>query len=526
MRCPNPNIWTAFYGGELEEAAAEQLADHLQGCAACRRDFDQLSSLGAAMRGALSTPLRPPTRHRPTGSPHASRIPLAVAAGLAAVALGVVWHAKPSPDPAPKAAARSVPRVEEPRPVEPRSMPPPAEEVSPRETVPANPEPLVARMPAIRPPAGPALSPIPPEPTPAAPVAADAPRTAKETIAEPPRTMQEPPIVATLERAEGEVALTSLSGRIAAHSNTAIAEGQGLEATGSRSRAVVRYSDGTRVELGEKSAVGRFCDRMSANGIGKWIELTEGTLTVEAAHQPADRAMVIASPHADVRVVGTVFRVVVEPGEKGFTRLDVLEGRVRLSRPAGSADVFGGFTATAAPGAELAARPMARSMPETLRRLSFEDGRLPKSIEAGAVERGPERMGNRFCVAGAVIPGATSGGHVKLSDDGKGLFNYSEDLFLAFDYWVDGSVSTLDLHLWSRVQQTTFGTTVWSTPREQWVHLVLPLTEFVRTEGERFFHPKLGEAIPNLWIQAGQAGGRLYLDNLEILRIRKRDARR
>ncbi|MBI3855324.1 MAG: hypothetical protein HY293_06500 [Planctomycetes bacterium] len=169
---------------------------------------------------------------------------------------------------------------------------------------------------------------------------------------------------------------------------------------------------------------------------------------------------------------------------------------------------------------------MPRMGAESICRLTFDDGRLPKIFEAGTLEKGPERTGSRFCVAGAMIPGATSGGHVKLNDDGKGLFNYSDELFLAFDYWADDTVRTLDLHVWSRAQQVTFGTTVWNTPREQWTHLVLPLSEFVRTEPDRLLHLKPGEAVPNLWIQAGQPGGKLYLDNLEIVRLRKKEARR
>ena len=106
------------------------------------------------------------------------------------------------------------------------------------------------------------------------------------------------------------------------------------------------------------------------------------------------------------------------------------------------------------------------------------------------------------------------------NDDSKGLFAYSDDLVLSFDYWADDSVRTLDLHLWSRAQQTTFGMTVWNTPREQWTHQVIPLTEFVRTEADRLFRMRAGEAVPNLWIQAGQPGGKLYLDNLEIVRLR------
>jgi ferric-dicitrate binding protein FerR (iron transport regulator) len=526
MRCPDLETWTASYGGETEESVSRRLAEHLQSCSRCQDVFDQLCGLGAAMRGALAAPARPQaSRLRSIRSPRPSWIPLAVAASFAAAALGLVSFVKESRV-APEAAVVRTRAVIEERPVpgapSPAEAPsvPPALPAPPSKPLPVEPaEPAAALRPEVPPP--PPIDPPPSAPATPEPLKFPAPPEPAAT-----RPAEPAVIIAVLERCEGDVSVTSSAGRLPSRQNQALSAGQGLATAGARSRAVVRFPDGTRMELGEKSTLGQISDHTGARGIGRWMELQEGTLTLDVAPQPADRAMLIASPHGEARVVGTVLRLVVEPGEKGSTRLEVLEGKVRLTRQGAGVDVHGGFTATAAAGGELAARPLPKLLPETLCKFTFEDGRLPKAFESGTLERGPERAGSRFCIAGAMIPGGTSGGHVKLNDDGKGLFVYSDDLFLAFDYWADDSVRTLDLHMWSRAQQTTFGTTVWNTPREQWTHLVLPLADFVRTEAERLLHLKPGEAVPNLWIQAGQVGGKLYLDNLEILRIRKREARR
>ena len=294
--------------------------------------------------------------------------------------------------------------------------------------------------------------------------------------------------------------------------------GQGLS-TGAMSRVVVRFSDGTRVELAERTEIARVADREGAAGIGTWIELTQGAVTIDAVRQPAGRAMSIASPHGEARVLGTTLRLAVG---KESTRLEVVEGRVKLSRKGGGAvDVIAGYAAVAGPNDELAARPMPRRVVETLFKADFEDGRLPKNCEAAGVEKGPDRAGNRYCAAGARNPGASCGGQVRWGDEGgKGLFAYADDLVLSVDLWVDSTVRTIDIHAWMRTQQLTFGTTLWDLPREQWVHLVIPLSDFGRPDQDRIIHPKPGELAGTFWIQAGQVGGRLYLDNVEIVRVR------
>jgi hypothetical protein len=63
----------------------------------------------------------------------------------------------------------------------------------------------------------------------------------------------------------------------------------------------------------------------------------------------------VATPHGEARVLGTVFRLVVDPAS---TRLEVREGKVRLTRESKSVDVPAGQYATAGAGTSLAARSL------------------------------------------------------------------------------------------------------------------------------------------------------------------------
>src|SRR4029077_5796333 len=99
--------------------------------------------------------------------------------------------------------------------------------------------------------------------------------------------------VATLERCEGEVR----AGQLPAREAQTLYAGQGLSCAGPKSRAVVRFPDGTRIELGEKTVIGAIADRAGAQGVGRWVDLSHGSVMVEAAHQAPDRAMLIATPH-------------------------------------------------------------------------------------------------------------------------------------------------------------------------------------------------------------------------------------
>ncbi len=109
--------------------------------------------------------------------------------------------------------------------------------------------------------------------------------------------------------------------------------------------AVLAYADGTTVEIGNSTWI----QRLTENG-GKRLELTEGTVRATVAKQPEGKPFILATPHGEARVVGTVFRLTAT---KAGTHLEVEEGKVRLQ----GVDVSTGQVAVAAPGTAPVVRP-------------------------------------------------------------------------------------------------------------------------------------------------------------------------
>ncbi|MFN3485020.1 MAG: FecR family protein, partial [Planctomycetota bacterium] len=114
-----------------------------------------------------------------------------------------------------------------------------------------------------------------------------------------------------------------------------------------RETGVLRFPDGTRLELSPGTVVrGVTVER------GKRVEIERGGVAAEVPKQPVP--MVFATPQAEAMVLGTTLRLAVD-GKS--TRLEVLEGRVRLTRLSDrkSVDVAAGFFAVAAAGSDCAA---------------------------------------------------------------------------------------------------------------------------------------------------------------------------
>jgi len=164
--------------------------------------------------------------------------------------------------------------------------------------------------------------------------------------------------VATLGYVEGDVVLVALGKKTAAKTGEPILAGDGLEVAGRGGVAVVRYADGTRLELREGTAI----EAILGGAGGKRLSLIRGALHPDVAKQPPHEPMVILTPHAEVKVLGTTLRIVVDLTGTGSTRLDVDEGKVRLTRTSDgkAADVTSGHYAVAATGLEMTPKPMAR----------------------------------------------------------------------------------------------------------------------------------------------------------------------
>ena len=95
--------------------------------------------------------------------------------------------------------------------------------------------------------------------------------------------------------------------------------------TGANGAANADFSDSSKISLGANTALA-FVAR-TGTPQNKNLRLDAGALTVQAAHQPGDRPMIVATPHAIATVAGTRFVLKVD-GQS--TALDVTEGRVRF----------------------------------------------------------------------------------------------------------------------------------------------------------------------------------------------------
>ncbi len=114
--------------------------------------------------------------------------------------------------------------------------------------------------------------------------------------------------------------------------------------------AVVRYADGTLVRLDGG------CEAWFGHDAGALrVHLVHGRLSADVAHQPVGHPAVIATPDAEVTVLGTELAVTALGGE---TLTEVGRGRVSLQRLVDHAQVAigAGEYALAAPGLTLATR--------------------------------------------------------------------------------------------------------------------------------------------------------------------------
>jgi hypothetical protein len=338
----------------LESAVTEELRLRTMGAAAETND---------AMAACAAESLHAPTRRRPPASSDQPPRPwlwvaLAAAGVLAAL---LPWFAKPgrtlrsSADPAPRGepsdASREVAAVPSPRPAPDPTTPPATLRRDP--SLPAAAE---AGAPATAPPvastggeppagphaeAGPSDGDLPPpkpwqrpnhgkkQPAAGRP-AAPAPQSPRATET----------AVAVVTEAKGKVQVTGARGgpRQPARDDHPLFEGQGLHVAGPGGSAVLEFADGTLLELGPDTLVSRISAGDGAPGgaghLGKSACLERGALGIETAPQPPDRPLILLTPHAEVRVLGTRLTLNILGNT---TRLGVHEGEVQVTRLADEA---------------------------------------------------------------------------------------------------------------------------------------------------------------------------------------------
>src|SRR6185436_1575373 len=90
---------------------------------------------------------------------------------------------------------------------------------------------------------------------------------------------------------------------------------------------------------------------------GKRVSLKQGVLAAQVARQPAGEPMIFTTASAEARVLGTRLTLSVTPGS---TRLEVREGKVRITRrdDGASVEVGADHFVTCGKGISLAPKPV------------------------------------------------------------------------------------------------------------------------------------------------------------------------
>jgi ferric-dicitrate binding protein FerR (iron transport regulator) len=254
-----------------------------------------------------------------------------------------------------------------------------------------------------------------------------------------------PAPVARLDSIVGRVLLIRGDNRTAAAAGLEISRGQGLETVGD-SRATVRLLDGTTIDLKSRTVVLDF-DELGRNR----VRLTRGTVAAVVRPQSVERPLVFATPHGEATVLGTSLRLSVEGDPvKGSTKLEVIEGKVRLSRLANTppVDVLTQQYAIVANDVALYPQPLDRPRGAELAQ-KMAPGTwmsIPATKLRQAVPRTPKVKGDPRGIVDSWSGGVLDAHRNRLVIWGGGITNYHGNEVYAFD---------LESLTWERLTEPT-----------------------------------------------------------------------
>jgi ferric-dicitrate binding protein FerR (iron transport regulator) len=141
-----------------------------------------------------------------------------------------------------------------------------------------------------------------------------------------------PGVRAEVQSIDGSASLITDNGDRLLVAGTALKEGDELRTSGG-SRAVLRLSDGSTVEMNERSAVS-----VGARGRNMTVDLDQGAVIVRAAHRTSGH-LYVKTDDCRVAVTGTVFSV--NAGIKG-SRVAVLQGAVEVAHAGATSTIHAG----------------------------------------------------------------------------------------------------------------------------------------------------------------------------------------
>ncbi|HVE40472.1 MAG TPA: FecR family protein, partial [Planctomycetota bacterium] len=305
-----------------------------------------------------------------------SLVPFLVAAAFVLAVVGLVVYT--TKQPAPRSVAQQTlpppPPPEEPK----RAPEPPQPTPELPKPAPEEPKTVAPQNPTPPPPAKPQSA---PDPAPAPPVEEPKPAPVKPTEVAPATA------VAKIDRVEGDVFVVVEGERKPARSGQPLLSGMAVTTGLGQSGASLVLADGTRFGIGADASL-----REIVKGPrGTRVVLNAGTLVADVSKQPAEQPLVFATPHGEARVLGTVLRLIVD---FALTRLEVKEGKVRLTREGKSVDVAAGQYAVAGKDQPLIARSVSPDeivlIPQQAKLTGAEWSLIPdpKSLSRSVLEAG------------------------------------------------------------------------------------------------------------------------------------------
>lgn len=143
------------------------------------------------------------------------------------------------------------------------------------------------------------------------------------------RSLIETPIAEspTIVKLAGNIQIQSTDGRaFEATASHTVQPGETVVSNSDEDSVVLRYSDGTEIVLLGPSAL----TIAGSTGVGKELKLRNGLLRAKVTPQPSNAPLLIVTPQARVRVLGTRFELSTD--QQDGTRLDLESGEVELVR--------------------------------------------------------------------------------------------------------------------------------------------------------------------------------------------------
>lgn len=207
----------------------------------------------------------------------------------------------------------------------------------------------------------------------------------------------------------------------------------------------VRLTDNSRLDLGGEARL-----EVLASTDGPRYRLTSGTLRADVRPQVPDRALRVITPHAEIEVVGTEFRVATDAArtavatDHGLVRVSGVSGGPTIDVPAGSEIVAGAGRGPLAVVPSLRLSPVRWSVPvERTRHLSITpEGQIVGLFESALKTFHP--ASGRIASGPVEVVDAKTFSH-DLSADGTLLALNSRETVVGYDTRAGAKIVTMEL---------------------------------------------------------------------------------